>query len=557
MRALRLLIVNPRVFVKRLVMVGRHPYVGARALAETAERRSRIAASYASWLSECREVSTCFSGPLISVVMPVHNTPRELLQAAVESVRQQTYQSWELCIADDASTASHVAPLLENYAEGDSRIRVVWRTEAGHISAASNSAASLATGEFLTFLDHDDVLRPHALARVAEAAVSDERVDFIYSDEDKLDETGQRVDPFFKPGWSPTLLLSCNYITHLAAVRRTLFEELGGFRLETVGSQDHDLFLRVSERARAVAHIPDVLYSWRMAPLSAARSSSAKPYAIDAARRALTDAVRRRSMSGKVIETHLSGIFAIHSPPSAGGVSILLHGRARPSTFRLLPRGERVREVITPRTHWPRAVATATAEYLVFLDAECTIGHSDLAILLSHLNDDEVAVVGGSVRSLSGEVYEAGVTIDPTGGAHYAYLGLSLLPQPNFYLNLKDLPHESSAVSAAFAAVRRDTLHDLGGVRSDADPVSAVIELCVRALNEGRRVLYVPGACARRASPLPPLIRPFPSLAGYRDPFWNPNLNFSSGDGTPFVVRTMEIQVALNQARLPLPGVTL
>jgi glycosyltransferase involved in cell wall biosynthesis len=212
--------------------------------------------------------------------MPVHDPPARLLSAAIESVLAQTYPHWELCTTDDASSKPWVREILEQYAAADPRIKVIYREKSGHIATASNDALARATGEFIVPLDHDDLLARDALLELARVVDTCPTVDFLYSDEDKLEPNGTRVEPFFKPAWSPTLLTSCNYITHLAALRRSLVLDVGGFRSETVGSQDHDLFLRIAERAQAVAHIPLVLYSWRKSRASAASSSTAKPYAI-------------------------------------------------------------------------------------------------------------------------------------------------------------------------------------------------------------------------------------------------------------------------------------
>ena len=216
---------------------------------------------------------------------------------------------------------------LERVATLDARVRVVYRTQSGHIAAVSNSALELAQGEFVVLLDHDDCLAPDALAAIAEVVANEPLVDLVYSDEDKLTPDGRRVTPFFKPAWSPALLTACNYVTHLAAARRTLVLARGGFRTETVGSQDHDLFLRLGEQARAVAHIPRVLYSWRMAPGSTAAASSAKPYTVAAARRAVQDAIARRGLDATLEPSHLNGLFIMRQrPPVPARVSLIVHG---------------------------------------------------------------------------------------------------------------------------------------------------------------------------------------------------------------------------------------
>ena len=230
--------------------------------------------------------------PLISIVMPVYNTPEKWLTKAIASVGEQTYSNWELCIADDASPAPHVRPLLEYYAAADPRIKVCFREKNGHISAASNSAIALATGEFIALLDHDDELTPHALYEIAMAHNADPAADFFYSDEDKIDEEGHRHEPYFKPDFLPDLFLGQNYTSHLTVYRAALVREAGGFRVGYEGSQDWDLALRIvgliDDPAR-IRHIPKVLYHWRAIPGSTALLSSEKNYPVKAAHRALTD----------------------------------------------------------------------------------------------------------------------------------------------------------------------------------------------------------------------------------------------------------------------------
>jgi len=229
--------------------------------------------------------------PRLSILIPVYNTPEQWLRRAIESVRRQSLPDWELCLADDASTAPHVRPLLEHYAREDGRIRVTFRRENGHISAASNSALELATGEFLVLLDHDDELAPHALFEVARLLRRHPDTDYIYSDDDKIDEQGRRHAPYFKPDYLPDLFTAQNYLSHLSVYRASLVREVGGFRVGYEGSQDWDLALRVIERSQPerVRHIPKVLYHWRAIPGSTALQIGEKNYAVTAAGRALQD----------------------------------------------------------------------------------------------------------------------------------------------------------------------------------------------------------------------------------------------------------------------------
>ncbi|MFN2568598.1 MAG: glycosyltransferase, partial [Candidatus Dormibacteria bacterium] len=201
--------------------------------------------------------------PLVSIVMPVYQPKLSWLREAVESVTDQSYTNWELCITDDNSTQPDLRMFLDGMSERDSRIHVVHREERGGISAATNSAIAMAGGDFVGFLDHDDLLRRHALHRVVQHVHDHPNAGLLYSDEDKLQLDGTRGQAFFKPDWSPDLLLSCNYLCHLSVIRRDILARVGGCRSEFDGSQDHDLFLRVTETDCEIVHVADVLYSWR------------------------------------------------------------------------------------------------------------------------------------------------------------------------------------------------------------------------------------------------------------------------------------------------------
>ena len=256
-------------------------------------------------LSAQRESSRHFPRrPLISVLVPVYNTPEKWLAKAIASVGEQTYSNWELCLADDASSAPHIRPLLEYYAAADPRIKVCFRPKNGHISAASNSALELATGEFIALLDHDDELTPHALYEIACAHNADPTTDFFYSDEDKIDEEGHRHEPYFKPDFLPDLFLGQNYTSHLTVYRASLMRQAGGFRVGYEGSQDWDLALRVVSLmpdVKKIRHIPKILYHWRAIPGSTALLASEKNYPVKAAQKALTDHFARLKLTVKLI----------------------------------------------------------------------------------------------------------------------------------------------------------------------------------------------------------------------------------------------------------------
>ena len=251
--------------------------------------------------------------PLISVVMPVYNPPLHFLREAVDSVRNQVYPNWELCIADDASSDSEVRDFLRGLATQDIRVKVIFREQNGHIVAASNSALSLATGEFVALLDHDDVIPQDALYWMADAMNRHPEAAVLYSDEDKIGLDGKRCDPYFKSDWNLELFLSQNMISHLGVYRRSLVEEVGGFRPGYEGSQDYDLALRcvLKLQPSQIVHIPRVLYHWRILPGSTALSPNEKSYAQQAGARALSDFLLASGVGGRV-ESLPNGYYRIH-----------------------------------------------------------------------------------------------------------------------------------------------------------------------------------------------------------------------------------------------------
>ena len=217
--------------------------------------------------------------PFFSIVTPVYNTPLDVLEQMIDSVTSQTFKDWELILVDDCSPDGRVRELLRSRAATESRILVIERAENGHIVVASNDAVRAARGRFIALLDHDDLIVPHALERMAAAIAENPEVDYLYSDEDKIDPEGNLFDEFTKPTWSPEQLRGHMYTCHFSVLRTSLVLEVGGFHEGFEGSQDHDLVLRVTEKARRIVHLPEVLYHWRVVPGSAAGDPHAKPYA--------------------------------------------------------------------------------------------------------------------------------------------------------------------------------------------------------------------------------------------------------------------------------------
>ncbi|MCM3272395.1 glycosyltransferase family 2 protein [Paenibacillus elgii] len=231
--------------------------------------------------------------PLISIIVPVYNVEESILRKCINSVLNQYYENWELCIADDNSSLPHIKRTLEYYETIDKRIKVTYRKENGHISECSNSALELATGDFTALLDNDDMLQPFALYEVVKVINEFPGVDLIYSNEDKL-LNDQRIYPFFKKSWNRELLLYVNYISHLAVYRTVKLKKIGGFRTGFEGAQDWDLALRFTEKTSKIIHIPKILYHWRMIETSTSVNQEKKPYVKQAQRKTLIEAKKRK-----------------------------------------------------------------------------------------------------------------------------------------------------------------------------------------------------------------------------------------------------------------------
>ncbi|MFO0926354.1 MAG: glycosyltransferase [Gemmataceae bacterium] len=314
-------------------------YLGLRdAACRTLRLPGQAASGLSSWLRRAREAARWSARrhlrqrarvlnycPLISILTPVYNVERRWLRAMIESVRGQVYPNWELCLVDDASTAPSVRVELAHWAARDARVKVKFLDRNRGIAGASNECLAMAGGEFAALLDHDDLLTPDALLEVVELLNRDPSWDLIYSDEDKITASGACYDPVWKTGWNPSLLLSCNYITHLGVYRTRLLRQIDGFRTDFDGSQDYDLVLRFTEQTTRIAHIPRVLYHWRVIPTSTAASALAKPYAYLAGRRAIEQALQRRGRPAPV-EIHTPGHYRVHHPVHAGAaVSLIVH----------------------------------------------------------------------------------------------------------------------------------------------------------------------------------------------------------------------------------------
>lgn len=356
-----------------------------------------------------RHIKVLTSTPLFSIVMPTYNTPPALLEAAVRSVREQIYENWELCIADDASTSEETKETLKRLAAEDDRIKVIFREKNGHISAASNSALELASGEYIALLDHDDELPPHALYMVAIEVNEHPDADIVYTDEDKIDEKGEHFAPYFKTDWAPDMFLGQNLINHLGVYRRSLVEKVGGFRLGYEGSQDYDLALRIIEQTEPenIRHIPHVLYHWRAAEGSTALAEDEKAYTGDAAIRAIQDHLDRCKIKGKVVQGRdiYSQRVIYELPEELPKVSLIIPTRNKVELLRTVIEGIRTKN---DYPNWEVIVVDngsdedETLGYLreIEQDDRIRVHRDDGAFNYSRLNNDAARVATGEIIGL-------------------------------------------------------------------------------------------------------------------------------------------------------------
>jgi O-antigen biosynthesis protein len=506
--------------------------------------------------------------PLISVITPVFNPPIRWLQQTIESVLAQAYDNWELILVDDASTDADVPCFLEKIAARDSRIRVFRRAQNGGTSAASNDAVEQARGEWLGLLDHDDVLEPDALFHLVRTLQKIPDADMVYSDEDKLAETGLER-PQFKPDWSPDLFTCCNYISHFTVLRRALVECVGRFRSECDGAQDYDLLLRVVEQTDRVHHIPRVLYHWRRSASSSAMDVRQKAGQFDAARRAIEQHLGRTGVSAHVAIDWPTHTFRIERELNvAQKISIIVPvlgaeaqvarwlERVRAKTaypdYEILVVENRagdaqfpshVRRITFPRPSSAAAMSNFAARrtdspWLLFLSNDVEPMNEDwLAAMAEHIQRPEIGAVGARLLNLDGAIQHAGVVLGVNGLAAGACAELEV--EHSGANRPAQLTRNCSAVSAASLLTRRDLFVRCGGF--DEDPRLAAfadVDLCLKMRRAGYLIVYTPFATLRRHNPTEG--RTDPSAAEMmwqrwgevleQDPYYNPNLSRARAD---------------------------
>ncbi|PJM76098.1 glycosyltransferase [Bifidobacterium simiarum] len=477
---------------------------GMKALIKAVRRRfTKQQSFYEGWISnhetmtreQASEIAAGFSRkPLISIVTPVYNVDERWLTAFVRSVQNQWYDNWELCLADDHSPAPHIRPLLERLAAEDKRIKVVFRKENGQISRATNSAIELASGDYVGFMDNDDELAPQALFEVVRTLNENPDVDFIYTDEDKVTEEGIRFDPFFKPGWSPNLLLGHNYITHFVVVSRDLLDRVGPLRSDYDGSQDYDFVLRATEQAKAVHHIPQMLYHWRTLASSVAGDPRSKMYAYEAGQKAIEAALERRGIDAEVTMLDNLGTYKVDYRSEDPAVTVIASSYTDEQFDRLrgttsYPSVEFVR-VKGDEIH--QAADQASGDYLVFLDAVMPQSASWLSEMVNYTHGPNVGIVGGKIFDHHKRVVNVGVTLRALkSGEPFEMRGEWDEGIGYYFRDL--LPREMFAVTEECLLISHKDYEQLKGFNTGLKPGLRGIDLSMRLTRtNGKSVLWQP-----------------------------------------------------------------
>jgi GT2 family glycosyltransferase len=526
--------------------------------------------------------------PKVSIVTPVYNPNRYDLTQCIQSVVDQFYDNWELCLVDGASDKPYVREVIEGFAARDSRIKYVSLQKNLGIVGNSNEARAIATGEYVALLDHDDALAPFALSEVVGELNRNPQIDCFYSDEDKVTANGKkRYDPAFKPDWSPDTFLSINYVCHFTVIRKKILDEVGWFRSGYDGSQDYDLFLRVSEKTDRIKRIPKVLYHWRAAAASVASNPHVKPYAYVAAKKALADHLRRKGVEAEVLDGAFTGSYRIkYRVRPLQRVTIIVPTKDRlallkqcvssvlaktahkdfeiliidnqseePETLRYFEEVAEDRRVKVARYDQPfnfsainnYAVRLADSEHVLFLNNDTEVINPDwLAAMLEYSQRKDVGAVGARLYFPDKTIQHAGVILGLGGVAAHAHRDD---PESSHgYMGRIKIVQNLSAVTAACLMMRREVFDEVGGFDEGLAHAFNDVNLCLKIRDKGYLIVYTPYAelyhhesasrgsedtperKARFAKEVEIVKTRWKHVLEAGDPYYNPNLTLEKPD---------------------------
>ena len=503
-------------------------------------------------LQQQAELSKEFSyKPTISLVLPTYNTNETFLKECITSVLKQSYPHWELCICDDNSPNPKIRHIIEEFAQNDKRIKYTFRKENGHICIASNDAISLATGEFIGLLDHDDILWPNALFEVAQVLNKHKECDFIYTDEDKLDEDGyMHIEPFFKPDWNPDYIRSINYITHFSVIRKSLVDALGRFRDSYEGAQDWYVILRATNEIskntkphlirEKIVHIPTIVYSWRKSETSTAsekHSDVVKQYAYVNQQRVLQSDLEARGYTGKVLETPYKGLWRVKydindsplisiiipSKDQFAYISRCINSIVEKTSYKnyeiiIMDTGSTDNNVLQyyktlqeQYSHiniiqWEKkfnfaavcneGVEHAKGEYIVLLNNDTeVISGQWIDAMLEHAQRPEVGAVGAKLLYKDCTIQHAGIFLTSVFTALHILKNYPDECIQGFpVIHSKDSVKNYAAVTAACLMVRTDKYKEVEGQDSSFEVAFNDVDFCLKLLNKGYNNVYTPYA---------------------------------------------------------------
>lgn len=477
--------------------------------------------------------------PKISVLMPTYNSDVEFLSLAIKSVQNQLYENFEICIADDCSTNLETKNYLKQLVDPESnifdpRIKVVFREANGHISAATNSALEISTGEYIALLDHDDLITEHALFLVVEQLNLNQDINLIFSDEDKCDEKGKRFDPYFKSSWNHDLLLSHNCVSHFGVYKSAIAREIGGFRVGYEGAQDWDFALRFSEKIRPeqIIHIPHILYHWRAISTSTALGTEAKPYVLEIQKKVVLDHLLRLGENVDKVEiipeiSHVVPIFNFINNPlisiiiptknSHGLIKTLIKSIEENTTYSNYEIiivsnnsddntsinyfnsiiSEKIKVIFDYSDfNYSRlnnlGVANANGEYLALINNDVeVITPNWLEVILSHLQRPGIGIVGVKLLYPDDTIQHGGVVLGVGGVAGHSYKSMPQDDYGHFCRNV--VQNTVSAVTGAALFVSKAHYDLLGGLNQENLKVAFNdIDFCLRSGSKGLRVVYLP-----------------------------------------------------------------
>ena len=533
------------------------------------------------------EIETMDYKPVFSILVPIYNTAPEYLIPMIRSVQAQIYPHWQLCLVDDCSPKSYLRSILEHEAAQDSRISIRLNDVNQGISVTTNDALEMATGDYIALLDHDDEISVDALYHNAKAINANPKLGLIYSDEDKMDMQGARLEPYFKPDYSQDLLETNNYICHFTVIKKSIMDELGGFREGLDGSQDHDIILRAADAAEAVHHIPRILYHWRKIPGSTAVVYDSKSYAWEAGRKSVEDLLRKRETGVRVEFGSLKGTYRVFREIKGEPlISIVIPFKDKPELLKsciesILNRSsysnieiigvsnnseleqtqqmmqrmqERDSRVSFVEHNVPFnfsaicnfGVAQANGDYIVLLNNDIEIISSDwLERLLEHAQRPEIGAVGGKLLYPDGRIQHAGIVVGMVGAAGHPH---KFFPDNHIgYHGRLHMVYNVSAVTGAMLMVSRKKYDEVGGLNDQELAVAYNdVDFCLKLMQAGYTNLFTPHCkathhesvsrgyedtpekLARLKKEQQAFLSLWNNFLEQGDPFYNPNLSLKN-----------------------------